>query len=93
MAKKVYRFSHGIRIAVVLERIGSAVESIAQKYGLTTEELGAGAYRLHRSGVEAQISVHEDAVVVEVDLNWFLEKAVRQPLEDALHAKIPPLLS
>jgi len=92
MAEKTYRFPHAIGKESASQRLEATIESLSRQYGLARAELPDGATALRRTGVDAVVRFHEDAVEVAVDLNWFLEKTIRERIEDALHKGFPPLL-
>ncbi len=92
MATKEYRFSHDLGTQEATSRIRPVLDDLMKTYQLSLDAPSAGKYRLHRTGVEANVVVGENEVVVAVDLNWFLEKAIRSRLEDQLHGQFAPLL-
>jgi hypothetical protein len=92
MASKSYRFDHKLGLPEVTKRAGPALEQLAEKYGLTREDLGGGRFRMSRTGVEATIRLAEATIEATVELNWLLEKTVRLKLEDTLHRRITSIL-
>jgi hypothetical protein len=68
------------------------LSELTGKYGLAREDRGPGSYRLHRSGVEANIAVGDADVTIDVELSWLLEKTARGTLEDTLNRKVGSLL-
>ncbi len=92
MATKEYRFPHGLGATEAGARVRPVIDELTRTYQLSLDAPVDGKYRLHRTGVEANVSVGDKDVVVSVDLNWFLEKAIRSKLEDQLHRQFPPIL-
>jgi len=92
MATKEYRFPHSLGSAAALDRVRPALDEMMKTYQLALDARPDGTFRLHRTGVEANIVVGDQDVVVSVDLTWFLEKAIRNRLEDQLHRQFPPIL-
>lgn len=92
MAAKTYRFSHDLGRELAIQRLEPALDSLARQYGLERLPPHDGKLVLRRTGVDAHVFVADGDVEIVVDLNWFLEKTVRERIEDALHKDIPPLL-
>jgi putative polyhydroxyalkanoate system protein len=92
MAAKTYRFPHALGRDAAIRRLEPAIAQIAGQYGLGRSDAPDGSLALRRTGVDAQVRVGETEVEVAVELNWFLEKTVRERIEDALHKDFAPLL-
>lgn len=92
MAAKKYRFAHTLGRREALARLEPAIDGLARQYGLDRADDPDGTLTLQRTGVDASVKIADDAVEVAVELNWFLEKTLRDRIEDALHKDFPPLL-
>jgi hypothetical protein len=92
MATKEYRFPHELGETEAALRIRPVLDDLIKAYQLNLDAPVDGTFRLHRTGVDANVKVGARDIVVSVDLNWFLEKAIRRQLEDQLHQKFPPIL-
>jgi hypothetical protein len=92
MATKVYRFLHELGSSEATARVRPVLDELLRTYQLTLDTTTAGKFRLHRTGVDANVTVGDNEILVTVDLNWFLEKAIRSKLDDQLHEKIRPIL-
>lgn len=92
MATKEYRFPHELGSQEAATRVRPILDDLIRTYQLNLDAPHALKFRLHRTGVDANVSVNEKDILVSVDLNWFLEKAIRSKLEDQLHSKFPPIL-
>ena len=92
MAAKTYRFPHSLGRETARTRLEPAIEGLARQYGLQRTDAEDGALALQRTGVDARVRIGETEVEVAVELNWFLEKTVRDRIEDALHKDFPSLL-
>jgi hypothetical protein len=92
MASKEYRFPHDLGDAEAASRIRPVLDELLRTYQLNLDAPGGGKFRLHRTGVDANVTVSEKDILVVVELNWFLEKAIRSKLDDQIHEKFPPIL-
>ena len=92
MSTKEYRFPHELGVKEATARVQPVLDEIIRTYQLNLDTPADGKFRLHRTGVEANVAVNDLDIVVAVDLNWFLEKTIRNKLEDLLHQKFPAIL-
>ena len=92
MATKEYRFPHELGETEAATRIRPVLDDLIKAYQLNLDAPADGTFRLHRTGVDANVTVGDNEILVTVDLNWFLEKAIRSKLDDQLHEKIRPIL-
>ena len=92
MAAKTYRFAHALGRHEALARLEPAIDGLARQYGLNRADTPDGTLTLQRTGVEARVQVADDVIEVAVELNWFLERTLRDRIEDAIHKDFQPLL-
>lgn len=92
MAKKTYQFPHELGTSPAAERVRPFLQDLSRQFNLALDAGENGAFKLHRTGIAADVAITESEVLVSVDLNWFLEKTIRAQIEDGLHEKLVPLL-
>lgn len=92
MASKTYRFEHGLGKNEARKRIQPMLDELCRKYGLEYRDCGNDTCRLSRTGVDVIVAINENSIDATVDLNWLLEKTIREKLEDRLHQQMMSLL-